>query len=275
MDKSPLASPLHPTMPPSLRVIAFLCGNKQASLIGPGDIAPGDAIVLFPQNNPQHSYAVCTSDARGDHLGRIARKKAKGMRRLLATAARLDILYDARFLRFFNEERESKFSSTKTYISVNLEIEIRFFDADTAAIREAISHVVLVFDFEIEAVEEEEEEDVDVDVDVEEEEEKESAEESKDEEIEDESEDGDEDEEEGDEFRCGICSDCGNFWNNHDVDCGCEDRMDAMEDSDEEEDSDKEEDSNEEDDSDGFWAGICHVCGNYWDNQGGECTCDI
>ena len=45
-------------MPPSLRVIAFLRGNKQASLIGPGDIERGDAIVLFPKNNPHHSYSM-------------------------------------------------------------------------------------------------------------------------------------------------------------------------------------------------------------------------
>ena len=138
-------------MPPSLRVIAFLRGNKQASLIGPGDIAPGDAIVLFPENNPHHSYAVCANDARGNHLGRIAREKAKGMRRLLATAERSGIRHVARFLRFFNEERESQFYAG-TYISVNVEIEIRFFRADPIAIREAISDVAHKFDFEIETV---------------------------------------------------------------------------------------------------------------------------
>ena len=34
-----------------------------------------------------------------------------------------------------------------------------------------------------------------------------------------------EDEEADDGFRCGMCPECGNFWNNRDVDCSCDDRM--------------------------------------------------
>ena len=61
-------------MRPSVRTVTFLCGNQQASLLGPGDLNRGNAIHLAPETNCNHCWAVATRNGQGMHVGYIARE---------------------------------------------------------------------------------------------------------------------------------------------------------------------------------------------------------
>ena len=135
----------------SVCTVTFLCGNQQAFLLGPGNLDRGDVILLAPEANQNHRWAVAAKNGQGMHIGRIAREWAKGLHHLLAAAKRVGIWYDVRFLRFVNKERKSKYNE-RTYISVNVDIEVRFWHKDCSAILEALSNVAHNYDIELEVL---------------------------------------------------------------------------------------------------------------------------
>ena len=123
------------------RIVAFARGNQQASSVSPGDLARGDALRLVLEDLAIHRHSIAVQDTRRRHVARIARERARSIRRVIAAARMRGYRVEGRFLRFYEEERESQYDDQRTYFSLNVELEVLFFCTDREAATTTLTRV--------------------------------------------------------------------------------------------------------------------------------------
>ena len=153
IKSSASAPPLDVTMAPVGRIIVLARGNQRASVIGPGDLDRGDTLRLVLEDNVHHRWAIAVQDVQRRHLARIARERARPLRRVIARARMRGYRVEGRFLRFFEEERESQFDGQPTYFLLTVELEVLFFHLDRDAAIEVLTRAAAANDFEFEVIE--------------------------------------------------------------------------------------------------------------------------
>ena len=152
LSSAPLP-PLDTTMELVGRIVAFARGNQQASSVSPGDLARGDALGLVLEDLAIHRHSIAVQDTRRRHVARIARERARSIRRVIAAARMRGYRVEGRFLRFYKEERESRFDGQPTYFSLTVELEVLFLHSDRDAAIEVLTRAAAANDFEFEVIE--------------------------------------------------------------------------------------------------------------------------